>query len=1029
MISTYFIKRPVLSIVIAILISLAGIASLTNIPLEQYPSIAPPSVSIRTNLPGANAQNLESSTTQIIEQGLTGIDNLKYFSSSSDSDGNVSITATFESGTDPNIAQMQVQNKLQTTLPLLPPDVQKQGLFVNKSNNNFLLTVALVSNDDKTSFFQLSDIISSQIRDQIARINGVGDVTVFGPSAAMRIWLDPFKLVKYNLSISEVQNAISDQNVDITGGQIGGSPSLKNQQINAVITSTSRLKTAKEFENIIMKTNTNFAPVLLKDIATVEIGEQSYNIEARYNRHPASGMAVILASGANAIKTADAVKKKISELTKNLPKGVEVFYPYDSTPFIKISIKNVVHTLFEAILLVFCVMFLFLQNWRATLIPTIAVPVVLLGTVSVLFAMGFTINTLTMFATVLAIGLLVDDAIVVVENVERIMEEENLSPFEATKKTMSQISGALFGIAVVLSAVFIPMAFFPGSSGGIYRQFSVTIVSSMFFSVIVAIILTPTLCIILLKKEHKKNKFFMKFNEYIEKIKTLYLKGSSNIVSFSLKYLAIYGVLSCFAIFLLTKLPKSFLPNEDQGTLYVMLQAQEMSTMERTLNAMKEVENYFLETEKNNIEGMFSVIGYSSQGRAQNAALGFIRLKDWQKRNGKKNTVQSISERATVFLQTLKNAKGFTYFPPPIRELGNASGFDAQIIDLDGVGRKNLLLARNLLLKEATANPLLTGVRPNGLSDLAQLKVDINYNKAIALGLSPQEVALTLQTAFGSNYIGNFLDRGRIKRVFLQGEAKSRMTPADLMKWYIKNEKGSMVSLSSITSTKWQYGPQKLERFNGLSSVSLQGSGREGVSSGDAIKIIEDLSKKLPKGTAIAWSGLSLEEKETGSKTLFLYTVSMLVVFLSLAALYESWSVPLSVILTIPFGVLGSVVFSFIFKMNNDIYFQIGLLTTIGLCAKNAILIVEFLKEMHDSGTDIKQAAIDALKLRFRPIMMTSLAFLLGILPLAFATGAGSTSQKAIGINIIGGVLCATFIAILFVPLFYILVKKYDKKT
>jgi multidrug efflux pump len=1031
--SNFFINRPIFSWVLAIIVMMSGALALLKMPIEQYPNIAPPSVSIATSLPGASAETLENSVTQVIEQSLIGIDDLRYFSSNSDSDGNVNITLTFEPKTNPDIAQVQVQNKLQGAMPLLPQEVQQQGVRVNKANNNFLLVIGLYSKYDSISQEILGDILLSDMKDTISRINGVGNVTVFGNPRAMRIWLNPNRLFGYSLTVPEVTAAIKAQNADVSAGQLGGLPSVKGQQINATITAQSKLKTVEDFENIVLYVNQAGAQVKLKDVAEVELGSQSYSTVARYKKHPAAGMAVILASGANALDTAELVKEKVEELKQFLPKGIEVIYPLDSTPFIKLSIKGVVTTLFEAIFLVFLVMLLFLQNFRATLIPTIAVPVVLLGTFAILFAFGFTINTLTMFALVLAIGLLVDDAIVVVENVERIIHEENLSPVEATKKSMQQITGALIGIALVLSAVFVPMAFFGGSAGAIYRQFSITIVSAMFLSVSVALILSPSLCATILKPKQENNtlsnnKFLAFFNRNLERARNFYTNSASKITQNLLKFFMIYVVMVGGLIFLFSRMPTSFLPTEDQGTMYLMVNTPSGSTIERTTESLKKVEDYFLTAEKDNVEHLFTVAGFSFAGRSQNSGFGFIGLKDWSERKDPSQSVAAISGRAMGALSQIKDAFVFTFFPPPIRELGNASGFDLQLLDRAGLGHEALVGARNQLLGMAAKNPKLIGVRPNGLADVAQYKVDIDYSKAGALGVSIADINQTLQSSWGSKYVNDFLDDGRIKKVFIQSEDKYRMLPEDLGRWYVKNSAGKMVSFNAFAKGHWDYGSPKLERFNGTSSTNIQGSAIQGVSSGDAIEEMENMIKELPEGIDYAWSGLSYEEKSSGSQTLALYVLSLIVVFLSLAALYESWSIPFSVILVVPFGIFGALTFSSLAGMSNDVYFQVGLLTTIGLSAKNAILIVEFAKSLYDQGHDLVEATVIATKQRFRPILMTSMAFMLGITPLALASGAGSASQRAIGISVMGGMFAATFIATLFVPLFFVMVQRLFKK-
>ncbi len=1031
--SNFFINRPIFSWVLAIIVMMAGVLALFKMPIEQYPNIAAPAVSISTSLPGASAQALENSVTQVIEQSLTGIDSIRYFTATSDSDGNVSITLSFEPKTNPDIAQVQVQNRLQSAMPLLPQEVQQQGVRVRKSNNNFLVVIGLYSEDDSVSEGELGDILLSDIKDSIARINGVGDVTTFGNPRAMRIWVNPQKLFSYKLTTADVIAAIKAQNADVSAGQLGGLPAVKGQQLNATITSQSKLKNVDDFKKIILRANSNGAQIQLQDVAKVELGLLSYSTEAHYKQHPAAGMAVILASGANALVTADAVKTKMAELSKNLPKGVRVIYPYDSTPFIKLSIAGVLETLLEAIFLVFLVMLLFLQNFRATLIPTIAVPVVLLGTFGILFACGFTINTLTMFATVLAIGLLVDDAIVVVENVERIMHEEGLSPKEATIKSMKQITGALVGIAMVLSAVFVPMAFFGGSAGAIYRQFSITIVSAMGLSVLVALILSPSLCATILKSEKKnkkltESKFLNSFNTKLDHLRNFYTNYSNKIIKRSLRFFMVYVIMIGGLLFLFRSLPTSFLPTEDQGMMYLMVNTPSGSSLERTQESLKKVEEYFLTKEQENIEHLFTVSGFSTAGRGQNAGFGFIGLKDWSKRERPDQSVMAISGRAMGALSKIKDASVFTFFPPPIRELGNASGFDLQLLDRAGLGHNALMAARNQLLAAASKNPLLIGVRPNGLSDMAQYKLEINYKKAASLGISIADINQTLQTAWGSTYVNDFLDKNRIKKVYLQGDANYRMNPDDLKKWYVRNSAGQMVSFSSFATAYWIYGSPKLERFNGVASVNIQGGPVPGVSSGVAMSEMERMVRELPAGIDFTWSGISYEEKSSGSQTLWLYLISLIVVFLSLAALYESWSIPFSVILVVPFGIFGALVSSILFKMSNDVYFQVGLLTTIGLSAKNAILIVEFAKSLYDEGHDVVESTLIAIKLRFRPIIMTSMAFMLGITPLALAHGAGSASQRAIGVGVMGGMFAATFFATLFVPMFFVLVQRFAKK-
>lgn len=1029
----FFIDRPVFAWVIAIIIMLAGLLSISRLPIEQYPNIAPPSINIRASYPGASSEVIENSVTQVIEQKLTGIDNLRYFSSNS-SDNSSSITLTFDPGTNPDIAQVQTQNKIQSAIAQLPSQVQNLGVSVTKSNDGFLLIIGLYSKDGTVDQRELSDISSSQLQDFIARINGVGSVTVFGEPHAIRIWLNPQKLLKYKMTAEDVRSAISAQNIDVSAGQIGGLPATEEQQINAAISVQTKLENADQFKDIILRVNSDGSPVRLKDVARIELGSQGYKRIVRYKRMPATGVAVSLASGANALKTADLVKEKVNELKKSFPAGVDVIYPFDTTPFIKISIEEVVKTLIEAIILVFLVMLLFLQNLRATFIPTIAVPIVILGTFAILSSFGFTINVLTMFAMVLAIGLLVDDAIVVVENVERIMSQEGLSPKEATKKSMTQITPALIGIALVLSSVFVPMAFFSGAAGKIYQQFSVTIVSAMLLSVVVAIVVSPVLCATLLKPLKKGHVyattgFFGWFNRKFNSTRNYYHNGVEEVSRKPMRSVAIY-----FAIILITgvifaRLPSTFLPNEDQGVMYLLIKSPPGSTAQRTLKSVKKVEDHFLNNESDNIQDLFTVTGFSFAGSAQNTAFGFVGLKDWSQRTNRSQSVFAISGRSFPALMSIKDAMSFSFFPPPIRELGVESGFDFQLVDLAGVGHETMINARNQMLGMASQNKKLVGVRPNGLEDVAQYKIDIDFEKASALNLSIADINRTLQIAFGSDYVNDFIDKGRVKRVYIQADAPYRMMPEDINQWYARNKDGKMISFQEFSSGKWINGSPKLERFNGLKSVNIVGAPAPGVSSGEALLIVEKLAQNLPKGVGLAWSGLSYEEKLGGAQAPALYALSILIVFLCLAALYESWTIPFSVILTIPIGIFGASIATKTFHLSNDIYFQVALLTTIGLTAKNAILIVEFAKKLYESGEDLFEATFKACKARFRPIIMTSFAFILGVTPLAMANGAGSAAQNSIGIAVMGGMIAATFIAIFFVPLFYILIEKIFSKS
>jgi multidrug efflux pump len=1026
----FFIDRPVFAWVLAIITMMAGVLAIYTLPIEQYPKVAPPTVTITATYPGASAETVENSVTQVVEQNLSGIDNLRYFSASS-SNSSMSISLTFEPGTDPDIAQVQTQNKVQAALPLLPAQVQQQGVTVAKSNSAFSLAIGFYDETGQMSQYDLSDLLVSQFRESVSRVNGVGSVRVFGAQRSMRIWLDPDKLYSYNLTPVDVQAAVEVQNTDVSAGQLGGLPAIQGQQINATIQAQSRLQTVDDFESIVLRVNTDGSQVRVRDVARVELGAESYDVIVRYDRHPASGMAISLASGANALDTINAVKQRVEELRVNLPDSVKVVYPVDASPFIELSIESVVHTLIEAVVLVFFVMLLFLQNWRATLIPTIAVPVVLLGTFAVLLAFGYSINVLTMFAMVLAIGLLVDDAIVVVENVERIMEEEGLPPAEATKKSMTQITGALVGIAAVLSTVFIPMAFFSGSAGAIYRQFSITIVSAMGFSVLVAIILSPSLCATLLKQhdpEHDKDKgFFGWFNRTFNKGRDRYQRTTTHMAKRAKRYFAVYGILVAGMAYIFAQLPGAFLPDEDQGRLMVLISTPPGATAGRTLESVKKAEDFFLDQEQSAVNGLFTVVGFSFAGQAQNAGMGFVNLNDWSVRDESDSAFALVGRAFGAFSQ-IEDASAFPIVPPPIMELGNATGFDMQLVDRGSNGHVALMNARNQLLGMAAQNPKLAGVRPNGLSDVPQFKVNIDSEKASALGLNLSEINSALQIAWGSSYVNDFIDKGRIKRVYMQADAKYRMSPDDLDKWFVRNADGDMVAFSTFASTEWVYGSPKLERFNGISSVNIQGSPAEGISSGEAMEEMEKLVAQLPDGYAIEWSGLSFEEQQAGSQAPMLYAISILIVFLCLAALYESWSVPFAVMLVVPLGILGSVTAAFLFNLPNDVYLQVAFLTTVGLAAKNAILIVEFAKEQYEEGIDLMTAVSNAASQRFRPILMTSMAFILGVTPLAMASGAGSASQNAIGIAVMGGMFAATFLAIFFVPMFYVMVEKLFHK-
>ncbi len=1030
--SGFFIERPVFAWVISICIMLGGIIAINTLPVEQYPRIAAPTINISATYPGASAEAVENSVTQVVEQALTGIDHLRYFSAGSDSNGNVSITVTFEPEANPDIAQVQVQNKLQSIMSNLPQQVQQQGIRVTKGDTGFLMVVGVYSDDPRVDEYAMNDFINSKLLDPLSRVPGVGNIQVFGQPYSMRIWLDPHRMASFNLTTTEIQTAITAQNADISAGQLGGTPSVPGQQLNATITAQSRLKSVGDFEKIMLKVNTDGSQVRLRDVARVELGVQNYDMTTRFNGKPAAGMAITLATGANALNTATLVKAKMTALKPLLPPGVQIVYPFDTTPFVKTSIEGVVHTLIEAVILVFFVMFLFLQNFRATLIPTIAVPVVLLGTFGVMSVFGFSINTLSMFAMVLAIGLLVDDAIVVVENVERIMEEERLSPLEATRKSMKQISSALIGIALVLSAVFVPMAFFKGSTGTIYRQFSITIVSAMLLSVLVALILTPALCASLLRPVRadghlygtgRLGRFFAWFNGMFNRNRERYVDGARAMTGSVNRSLLGFMLVVVLLGIVLLRIPTSFLPDEDQGFLFVQLSTPSGATKERTLESVKRMEHYLLNQEKESIESIFSVTGFSFAGQGQNSAMGFVQLKDWAKRKNKGQDVASIAGRTMGALSSVKDAMIFAFYPPAVMELGNASGFDLQLVDRTGKGHEALMAARNQLLGMAAQDPSLSGVRPNGLEDVPQFKIDIDHEKASAFGVSIADINATLQTTWGSSYVNDFVHEGRIKKVFMQGDAPYRMNPSDVDIWHVRNSNGEMVPFSSFSSGRWSFGSPKLERFNGISSVNIQGAPAPGVSSGDAMAIMAKLAEKLPEGFGVEWTGLSYEERAAGQQTLLLYTLSLLFVFLCLAALYESWSVPMAVMLVVPLGVLGTVLATFLSGLSNDVYFKVGLLTTVGLTAKNAILIVEFAKTLYESGMNLQEAVLSAASQRLRPIIMTSLAFILGVTPLAFSSGAGSASQHAIGIGVIGGMLSGTVLTIFFVPLFFILVQ------
>ncbi|HAW6626150.1 TPA: efflux RND transporter permease subunit, partial [Salmonella enterica subsp. enterica serovar Enteritidis] len=943
----------------------------------------------------------------------------------------VTITLTFQSGTDPDIAQVQVQNKLQLATPLLPQEVQQQGISVEKSSSSFLMVAGFVSDNPNTTQDDISDYVASNIKDSISRLNGVGDVQLFGAQYAMRIWLDANLLNKYQLTPVDVINQLKVQNDQIAAGQLGGTPALPGQQLNASIIAQTRLKDPEEFGKVTLRVNTDGSVVHLKDVARIELGGENYNVVARINGKPASGLGIKLATGANALDTATAIKAKLAELQPFFPQGMKVVYPYDTTPFVKISIHEVVKTLFEAIILVFLVMYLFLQNIRATLIPTIAVPVVLLGTFAVLAAFGYSINTLTMFGMVLAIGLLVDDAIVVVENVERVMMEDNLPPREATEKSMSQIQGALVGIAMVLSAVFIPMAFFGGSTGAIYRQFSITIVSAMALSVLVALILTPALCATLLKPvsaEHheKKSGFFGWFNTRFDHSVNHYTNSVSGIVRNTGRYLIIYLLIVVGMAVLFLRLPTSFLPEEDQGVFLTMIQLPSGATQERTQKVLDQVTHYYLNNEKANVESVFTVNGFSFSGQGQNSGMAFVSLKPWEERNGEENSVEAVIARATRAFSQIRDGLVFPFNMPAIVELGTATGFDFELIDQGGLGHDALTKARNQLLGMVAKHPdLLVRVRPNGLEDTPQFKLDVDQEKAQALGVSLSDINETISAALGGYYVNDFIDRGRVKKVYVQADAQFRMLPGDINNLYVRSANGEMVPFSTFSSARWIYGSPRLERYNGMPSMELLGEAAPGRSTGEAMSLMENLASQLPNGIGYDWTGMSYQERLSGNQAPALYAISLIVVFLCLAALYESWSIPFSVMLVVPLGVVGALLAASLRGLNNDVYFQVGLLTTIGLSAKNAILIVEFAKDlMEKEGRGLIEATLEASRMRLRPILMTSLAFILGVMPLVISRGAGSGAQNAVGTGVMGGMLTATLLAIFFVPVFFVVVKR-----
>ena len=1027
--SKFFIERPIFAWVIAIIVMLVGAIAAISLPVNQYPNISAPAVSISVTYPGASAETTQNTVVQVIEQQLNGLDGLRYLESSSASDGSAQIIATFNQGINPDIAQVQVQDRVSLAESQLPTDVTQQGIRIRKYQKNFMMVIGLIAKDGKLTNGDLADMLVSKLEDPISRTPGVGDFMVLGSEYAMRIWLDPAKLYKYNLMPSDVTTAIDNQNVQVSSGSLGGLPTIQSAKTQATILGKTRFTTVQQFENVLLKVNSDGSQVRLKDVASVALGPQSYGIDATMNGKPAAGIALRLATGANELDTAKAVRQTIADLKDSLPDNVEIQYPYDTSPVVSASIEEVVKTLIEAVVLVFFVMLIFLQNLRATLITTLVVPVVLLGTFGILSAFGYSINTLTMFGMVLAIGLLVDDAIVVVENVERVMHEEHLDPKAATIKSMQQIQGALFGIALVLSAVLLPMAFFSGSTGVIYRQFSVTIVSAMALSVIMALIFTPALCATLLKPaaaEHKTTGFPGWFNRKFDSGAMHYTNGVSKVISRRGLFLVIYLVIVGVTGFLFTRVPTTFLPGEDQGLMMVQITLPVNSSSQRTQQVINDLNAYLQQNEASVVTTTFGVAGFNFAGRGQSNAMAFVRLKDWGDRTHSGQSVQDLANRVMAHFANYQNAKIFAMVPPAVMELGNATGFDFYLQDTGAHSHQQMMDAAHQLISLANKDPHLAQVRLNGLEDEPQYQLEINDEKASALGLSMTDINNTLSVAWGSSYIDQFMYNGRVKEVYLMGKADSRVTPSDLDKWYFRNSSGTMVPFSAFASGKWVYGSPHFERFNGLTAEEILGSPAPGQSTGEAMKAVEQLAKQLPHGFRVQWYGISYEEQASGSQTTQLYLISILVVFLCLAALYESWSIPFSVIMVVPLGILGTISAVLLRGLQNDVFFQVGLLTTVGLAAKNAILIVEFAKELHEcEGKTLVEAAVEAARLRIRPIIMTSMAFILGVLPLTISNGAGAGSQHSIGTAVAGGMITATFLAIFFVPMFYVVVSQF----
>ncbi len=1026
----FFIDRPIFAWVISLLIMLMGGLAITQLPVAQYPSVAPPSITVSSNYSGASAETLQQTVTSLLEQQMNGIDNLLYISSSSNNSGLSTVTLYFKPGTNPDIAQVQVQNKVQLALPSLPQIVQQQGVIVTKSTRNYLMFFTLSTNDGSMDEIALGNYIASSVLDPIRRVSGVGEANMFGTENAMRIWMDPQKLFSFNMTAADVIGALQAQNIQVPVGQLGARPSIKGQQLNVTLQGRSTLRTVEEFENILLRVNSDGSRVLLHDVARISLGGLDYTTQARINGRPSAAVAIKLSPTANAVATAEAVRKKVTELSKFFPPSIHVNYPLDQSAFVKISIEEVVKTLFLAILLVFLVIFLFLQDIRMTFIPTIVVPVALLGTFAVLKAFGFSINVLTMFGMVLAIGMLVDDAIVVIENVERIMREEGLSPHDASQKAMAQITGALIGISLVLTAVFIPMAFFGGSVGAIYRQFSISMISSMLFSVFLAMSLTPALCASLLKpidkgEHHEKRGFFGWFNRGFTATTKKYETFVERMLKRAGVFLIVYILIIVGVILLYKNLPSSFLPEEDQGYFITSIQLPVGATQERTLNVLKQVEDYFLKQPE--LDSIITVAGFSFNGRGQNSALSFIRMKDWKERPGDEHKVKAIIRRAFAAFSQIKDAIIYPINLPPIPELGTSSGFDFQLEDQAGLGHDKLMEARNQLMGLAAKNPNIVALRMQGLEDTAQLKINIDEDKASALGVSLADINTVLQANFGSFYVNNFVHGNRVQRVIVQLDAPYRMLPEDIGKAFVRNSAGKMIALSSLVTLEWTYGSPQLQRYNGFPSIELVGSAAPGKSTGEAMAAMESLAKQLPSGFGYEWTGQSYEERLSGAQAPALYALSVIVVFLALAALYESWSIPFSVILVVPLGVLGALLAATWRGLPNDVYFKVGLLTIIGLSTKNAILIIEFAKDLQAQGKGLIEATLQAVHLRLRPILMTSLAFILGVMPLALSTGAGSASQHAIGTGVAGGMLSATILAIFLVPVFFVVVRRIFK--